>query len=297
MWDWELLKVNSGKSTCEIISSYKNEDMHYTHSRSFFSRDDEFFLHNHSMYELEYYLSGNVVYMVNGTRYEIQPGSLLLIAPAVSHRLLIDTDAEYERHIMYISAFNTQSYLAKLAEQCLPVIENQQTKVLYYAPEYVKDLLFPLEDMNRCANSKDETVHKLLPVFAQTILSKILILSRTFEPTQYSIGKDHTLDLIKEYLILHLSDRITLQSVADRFNLNKDYCNRIFHKSTGMSIMQFLKYNRIIYARQLLSDGIPVSDVAAMVGYTDYSNFYKAYKSITGRIPSNDHQVSQGITE
>ena len=52
MWDWELLKKGSGQFHYQIIGQYGNEDFQYTHVISYGSEEDEFYLHNHSMYEL-----------------------------------------------------------------------------------------------------------------------------------------------------------------------------------------------------------------------------------------------------
>lgn len=294
MWDWELLKNNSGKHRYQIISSYKNEDFQYTHSISYGTQEDEFCLHNHAMYELEYYLSGDVVYMVDGVRYQMEPGSLLLIAPTVPHKLFINSDTSFERHILYISYAGNQSTIAALAKECLPTLGDQRMGSVFYSPEAVADIKLSLEEIGWCAASDDRHLHELAPIFTQSVLAKLKIMARTQKPTLYSVGEEHTMDTVKEYLIRNLAMDITLQEVADRFKLSKDYCNRLFRKNTGMSIMQFVKYNRVLYARQMLADGVVASEAAERVGYKDYSSFYRAYRAITGRMPSDDYQIADG---
>jgi len=293
MWDWELLKNNSGKHHYDIISSYKNEDFQYTHSVSFGTQKDEFVLHNHAMYEFEYYLSGDVVYMVDGVRYQMTPGSLLLIAPTVPHKLFINSETSFERHILYISYVGNQSVLASLAKDCLPSQGGQKMGSVFYAPEAVADMKDLLQDFARCTASEDKHLQDLAPIFAQAVLAKLKIKARTEKPTLYSVGEDRTMDTVKEYLSRNLTRDITLQDIADRFKLSKDYCNRLFHKNTGMSIMQYIKYNRVLYARQMLSDGVAASEAAERAGFRDYSSFYRAYRSVTGRMPSEDYQIAE----
>ena len=292
MWDWELLKNNSGKHQYQILSSYKSEDLHYSHSISQGTQDDEFFLHNHAMYELEYCLQGDVVYMVDGVRYKMEPGSLLLIGPTVPHKLFINSDTSFERHILYIPYVGNQSVSASLAKENLPRVGEQRMGSLFYAPEQVADIRLLLEDIDRCASSRDRYLNDLVPIFTQAVLAKLNIMVRTHHPTQYTVGEDRTMDTVKEYLIRNLSEDISLQDIADRFNLSKDYCNRLFHKNTGMSIMQYIKYNRVLYARQLLSDGVSAQEAAECAGFRDYSNFYRAFRAITGRKPSEDYQIA-----
>ncbi len=292
MWDWELLKHNSGKHHYEIISMYKNEDFQYTRSVSRGTQEDEFCLHNHAMYELEYYLSGDVIYMVDGVRYKMEPGSLLMIAPTVPHKLFINTDTSFERHILYISHAGNESSIALLAKDSMK-IGNQKAGGVYYSPDAVADLLPLLEELGQCSASEDKQLNELAPYFVQAILAKLKIKARTQRPTLFSMGEDRTMDTVKEYVSRNLEKDISLQDVADRFKLSKDYCNRQFHKNTGMSIMQYVKYNRILRARQMLSDGVAASEAAERVGFKDYSSFYRAYRAITGRMPSEDYQIAE----
>ena len=292
MWDWELLKHNSGKHHYEIISMYKNEDFQYTRSVSRGTQEDEFCLHNHAMYELEYYLSGDVIYMVDGVRYKMEPGSLLMIAPTVPHKLFINTDTSFERHILYISHAGNESSIALLAKDSMK-IGNQKAGGVYYSPDAVADLLPLLEELGQCSASEDKQLNELAPYFVQAILAKLKIKARTQRPTLFSMGEDRTMDTVKEYVSRNLEKDISLQDIADRFKLSKDYCNRQFHKNTGMSIMQYVKYNRILRARQMLSDGVAASEAAERVGFKDYSSFYRAYRAITGRMPSDDYQIAE----
>ena len=292
MWDWELLKHNSGKHQYEIISMYKNEDFQYTHSVSHGTQADEFVLHNHAMYELEYYLSGDVVYVVDGVRYQMEPGSLLLIAPTVPHKLFINSDTSFERHILYISHAANESVIASLAKDCMR-LGHQKAGSIYYGPDAVKDLQHLLEDFGKCAASDDKQLNDLATYFAQAILAKLKIKARTSQPTMFGVGEDRTMDTVKDYLNHNLTKDISLQDIADRFKLSKDYCNRQFHKNTGMSIMQYIKYNRVLCARQMLSDGVAASEAAERAGFKDYSSFYRAYRAITGRMPSEDYQIAE----
>ena len=292
MWDWELLKHNSGNHQYEIISMYKNEDFQYTHSVSHGTQADEFCLHNHALYEFEYYLSGDVIYMVDGVRYKMEPGSLLMIAPTVPHKLFINSDTSFECHILYISHAGNESSIAGLAKDSMK-LGNQKVGSIYYAPDAVADLHELLKEFSRCAGSEDKQLKDLAPYFAQAILAKLKIKARTQQATLFSVGEDRTMDTVKEYVSRNLTRDISLQDIADRFKLSKDYCNRQFHKNTGMSIMQYIKYNRVLFARQLLSDGVAASEAAERAGFRDYSSFYRAYRAITGRMPSEDYQIAE----
>lgn len=293
MWDWELLKHDSGQYSYHVMQKYRNEEFHYCCAESKGTKEDEFFPHNHAMYELEYCVRGNVVYMVEGTRYEMEPGCLLLIAPAVPHKLFIHSDQPFEQHSIYVSYAEKNAVIEALAKEALPGIGMQRPSSIFYSAEAVADLLPMFEEVSRCAAAVDKQISELTPVFVQAIFAKLKILACTQKPTMYSIGENRTMDTVKDYLIRNLASDLSLQDIAARFNLSKDYCNRLFRQNTGMSIMQFIKYNRILFARQLLSDGVAPSEAAARVGFGDYSSFYRAYRAITDRSPSADYRIGE----
>lgn len=291
MWDWELLKNNSGTYTYQILNKYKNEEFQYSHSISQGAQEDEFFLHNHAMYELEYCIGGNVVYMVEGVRYEMGPGSLLLIAPAVPHKLFMHSEKPFERHSLYISYAGSNSFIETLAKESLPSLGKESPGSVFYSQEKAAGIRPLFDEITGCMTAEDKRLHELTPVFVQAIMAKLKILANTQEPTLYSVGENHAMDSVKDFLIRNLATDFTLQDIADRFNLSKNYCNKLFRKNTGMSIMQFIKYNRVLYARQMLADGVLPSEAAQRVGFNDYSSFYRAYRTVTGRTPSHDYQI------
>lgn len=40
-------------------------------------------------------------------------------------------------------------------------------------------------------------------------------------------------------------------------------------------------------------EGMSAAECARKVGYADYSSFYRAYRKVTGRSPSEDYEVSR----
>ena len=55
--------------------------------------------------------------------------------------------------------------------------------------------------------------------------------------------------------------------------------------------MQYIIYSRVLYAKQLLAEGVPAVEASTRVGFADYSNFYRSYRKVTGRTPSEDYRI------
>ncbi len=80
---------------------------------------------------------------------------------------------------------------------------------------------------------------------------------------------------------------MTIDDVADHAGFSTDYFNRIFFAHTGFNIMEYVRFNRLRRAAQLLR----VSDqdilhIALDCGYEAHESFSRAFKSQYGLSPS-----------
>jgi AraC-like DNA-binding protein len=69
---------------------------------------------------------------------------------------------------------------------------------------------------------------------------------------------------------------------AGTCGLSESHFRRKFREYTGMSPLEYRDSLRFEEARRLLSDGIPVSQIAEQVGFCDASYFRRLYKKRTG---------------
>ena len=293
MWDWELLKSGSGNHHYEIISKYGNEDFQYSHAVSYGSSEDEYCLHSHAMYEVICKLNGDVVYLIEGRRYQMENGSLLIISPAVPHKLFICSDAPFERHSFYLNFAGSSSPMSSMINQYRHVCDHHRFGSIYYDPKDVKPILNDFDRLSRLCGSKKEIAKNLIPYFAMGLIANLILTLDGINPTQFTVSTSKTIDQLMLFLNKNFTKPLTLQSIADSFHISKDYCNRLFKQASGMTIMQYIIYNRVLYAKKLLSEGVLASEAAQMAGFSEYSNFYRSYIKITGSKPGEDRQLSE----
>lgn len=292
MWDWELLKSGSSNHHYEIVSKYGNEDFQYSHAISYGSSEDEYCLHSHAMYELVCSISGDVVYLIEGHQYHMENGSLLLISPAVPHKLFICSDDPFERHSFYINFAGSNSTLSTMINQFRCVSGHDRFGSIYYEPQDVESILKDFERLSKVSSSPKESSRNLVPYLAEGLLANLIFVLDGISPLQFTKSTTKTIDQIMLYLNKNFTKSLTLQSVADSFHISKDYYNRLFKQASGMTIMQYVIYNRVLYAKKLLSEGVLATEAALMAGFSEYSNFYRAYCKITGSKPGEDKQLS-----
>ena len=92
--------------------------------------------------------------------------------------------------------------------------------------------------------------------------------------------------VIKNYIRDHLQETIYMSSLAGEVFLNEQYMMRMFKKSEGVSILEYITGERLRIAKQLLLEtAYPIHQVAASVGYTNYSYFTRLFKREVGCTP------------
>jgi len=81
--------------------------------------------------------------------------------------------------------------------------------------------------------------------------------------------------------------------IAEKLHMTSGHVGRVFNKSTGIGLMEYITEWRMKVACQLLSDeNISVSKVAVQVGYTDANYFTKAFRNKIGMSPSEYRKKS-----
>lgn len=102
------------------------------------------------------------------------------------------------------------------------------------------------------------------------------------------IGKTQTVvQAVKDYVALHLQEEMTREEIANLVYLNPDYLDRIFKKDMNVSVSKYIINERMRIAQELLGlTELPVSSIAAKVGYCNPSNFSSIFKKATGLSPA-----------
>jgi iron complex transport system substrate-binding protein len=107
-------------------------------------------------------------------------------------------------------------------------------------------------------------------------------------PDKYKIIEPAILYLKENYSDSHLK----ITDLAKQANISPSYFRRIFSNIFLMPPAQYLRNIRISKAKELLlTDGISVTDVSNMVGYSSLFYFDVVFKKETGMTPTEYIQV------
>ncbi len=88
------------------------------------------------------------------------------------------------------------------------------------------------------------------------------------------------------YIRKHIYEEINLDLLARQACLSKDHFIRLFRRETGSTPLQYINRRKMEKAQlMLLTDDMPVKNVAFTLAFDDYSYFNRLFKKLTGTTP------------
>jgi AraC-like DNA-binding protein len=257
------------------------QDFQLSHNRDPYFRTMEF--HAHDFLELYYFLDGSVTYYIEDQVYDLCPGDLLIIPAGKMHRPVIANEhAAYERMVLWITpqylqgidspAGDLQKNLQKVGEHgyCVPFRGDETV----FVTALLKKLLYM---------QKNDTAPKFcagaVELYLWTIFRSYGVIDTTHR------NETQVIPQVIRYITEHFSEPLTLEDIAAEFFVSKSYLNRHFKAYTNSTVYAYIMALRLTHARRMLREGIPAVEAGRECGFSDYSTFYKAFKTQTGLSP------------
>lgn len=91
----------------------------------------------------------------------------------------------------------------------------------------------------------------------------------------------------KRYIDGHYMDDISVEGLADRFQISANHFNRMFRQTFDIPCKEYIINVRVDHAKEYLtSPALTVREVGGMVGYPDSNYFAKVFRKKTGMTPT-----------
>ncbi|MBO6197839.1 MAG: helix-turn-helix domain-containing protein [Butyrivibrio sp.] len=127
---------------------------------------------------------------------------------------------------------------------------------------------------------------------------QVHLISSTIDYVSEVEQSDSIVQRAKNYVHQHYAEDISRTEIAESVFLTPEYMAKMFKKETGISLKQYISDYRVSIAKELLSKpSARVSDVAAEVGFDNFSYFSTVFKKTTGYTPGEYHSMTTGQNE
>lgn len=275
----------------ELEMSHRYVDTHRDESEA----GESISLHSHSFYELLFCRSNSgVEYLLGPSRYRLQRGDLMFAPPGVSHRPLLAGSLiePYRRDVIWMS----QEFAAQMGLNFPFLAAGWEQGFL------LRTMGTPWEELGERIQEGVREAWRRAPgweayVAGNTTIVLTLIARALAERDGAPLApaeKPELLDMVFSYIESHLGEQITLADTARYFWVSESKISQTFRQKLGVSFYRCVTQRRLIAAKSLIVQGVPLNAINERVGFADYSTFFRAFKREYGISPSQFRSLQTG---
>lgn len=251
-----------------LFSVSRTDEKASAHPRVMHAHDD--------LVEVVLVRGGESRYFVGGLPYQARRGDLFVFNSRVVHDEPSGPDRPVATSSLALGGLQVPGLRenALIPEDALPVCRLTEPQTVRL--ERLYDVLY-----DELTAGNDDGAHHLLMA--------ILTLVQQFRAAAadgYAANDNVFAQRIKDYIDRHFAEEFSLQKMADALHVSPYYLAHVCKESTGYSPLQYVLRRRIGEAQTLLiTTDLPVTRIAAQVGYDNPSHFNAQFAKAVGMAP------------
>ena len=249
-------------------------------------------MHIHDCYEIYYSISGGKQFLIDNRFYSIEPGDIFIINQYESHKITQVDKMVHERIVLSIHPDYTKRLSTPKTnlDACFSDRPEDFSHKVSLNREQQKRFLYYINKITDAEGYGHDIIEQTAFMELMVLINNTLKTNEIHESSTYVYNRQ--VDDILAYINLNIASPINTERLAKEFFLSESYICRIFKAATGTTINKYISARRISIAKALLNDGFSVMEAYEKSGFTDYSNFFKAFTKAVGISPKKYAQCS-----
>lgn len=245
--------------------------------------------HVHDFYEIYFPRSEGVTYFVEGHRYKLGPGVIVVVPPGEVHCTEVSrAGLEVERFVLWLNS----SFVKSLAG-LLPRFRNLEVDTLrsrnLIAPdretyELMIGLVYSLLYEKQLNDMDSASLNRLVVAQLLIHISRVVARASGGMPNHAAQRYKEVMQ-VYDYITAHLTAPLSVSELADRFFMDKNTLTRQFKNVTGMTPAECIRRRRLDAAYTMITHGATATEACHECGFKDYSAFYRAFRQVYGVTP------------
>ena len=252
--------------------------------------------HTHHNLEISCVLQGCGQYRIADRQYDLQPGDIVILNNTEPHGLVIP-DGETLRHLVvhFAPSFIWNSFSNAMDYNFLLVFfergerfsnvldrDNPATPHIYALLQEIRQ---EFEERRVCYELMIKI--KLQTIFAEIIRNYDYVdLKKASNPLPE--GDISQLNAVLSYIDEHLDSDLRLADLAAIVHVSPAYFSTLFKRFNGVSPVEYIVHKRVQRAIELIrTTPQNLTQIAMACGFNNGTNFYKAFRRVTGRTPAS----------
>ena len=261
---------------------YLNEGFRLFHLKD--TRAQKLDYHYHEFDKLILLLGGKVTYVVEGVTYFLQPWDVLLVQHSLIHKPIIDPAEPYERVVLWLDRtwLSQRSDPGERLDTCFDTARERGFHLLRADGARRLRYMQTIQGLEEALHSKEFGAARLADTLCQQLLIDVnrdILAGCTAAEATDSYRVDPKMEEILQYIVHHLDEDLSVDSLSKRFYLSRYYLMHRFKAVTGFTVHQYISQKRLLLAGELIRQGVPVMKAAEQAGFAEYSTFLRAFQN------------------
>lgn len=239
---------------------------------------DNYPIHGHDHYEIEYVTGGILLNTMNGVETVMTPGDFYILSPDDLHRLdSITPRAELLSLCLHLPEL-TDKFTDFLISHKAPVTGTLPEEDRPFFESLIRQMIAERADSS-------PFVSEILYSCARLAIS-LLYRSNPTVRSREAAADEYVTQALR-YVSTAYREHITLEETARQVGLSPNYFCTLFRRHAGCSFVEYLNILRVRKAQALLASDTEksITEIAFEVGFGSYTNFYRAFCRIIGTPP------------
>ena len=248
--------------------------------------------HAHEFIEMAVVFKGRCINEIDNKRFAMSAGDICLVAPGTFHTLEVFDDATIVlNYLMRSSTFENTFFYLLSGKSILAgffrriFLEPEGSNLLLFRTGQDYELMYYLAEIYEESKSAGSDKNPLM----NTMLNMFFLALIRGHSQDVVLMEEESEDLHPVHLLSYMQDHyedVSLAQMAEHFHYSERHMKRMLQKYTGRSFRENILTIRMNEAGRLLrKTRLPVSEVAARVGYGDVSGFRQAFRKFYGKNP------------
>lgn len=221
---------------------------------------------------IEYITDGIGYLEIGGKCYTLTTGYSIIIPHHTDHKYYSDKNQPYSKKWVNIKGVLAEKILDFTLKGMTPIISS--ANIDSEISRIIKMISEGSENNTLMLSIFTNILHKV----AESLIDKPMITKEKNAAT--------TAERIERYIINHLQDKFSLQSICDVFYLSDSHIVRLFKETYGITPYRYYLNQKTELAKSLLiNTELSIDSICTKLNYSDRNHFFVAFKQVTGMSP------------
>lgn len=211
--------------------------------------------------------------------YPIQSGVLCFVGAGKYHYTMPESPESYDRTKLFVPVELMDKILNLLPDTTM--LQSFSASSFAYARiEDSERIEAIFRKIRQCENDREYGEWELTSCIIELL---VMLKKNSIENTPDSSGP---VSAAIEYINNNIMKNITVDEICKTAHLSKFHFCRLFKKTTGRTVMEYVLETRIVMAKNmLLNENFSITEISNRCGFCSISYFSRVFKEKTGVTP------------